>query len=331
MRLWTEFTLTTPGATLTQLTTNPGEFQVDGTGTRYKPSATGTTVSSYCITDNNTNTSSYSSDMGGNAGCGSFRINGTGSTFAFTLDYNSVHGVTSPGSPTTEFERLNNLTTDDTFIVSVSLTDDYGSAPASYDTAATYHTVGDLFMGSGVTPDALNALTPTRDAAGDTETSSAFRALPAGAAMPGAVGSSYSVSVPVTASAAGKVCGWVDWNANGTYDTAERQCATFASGTANKTLTWTVPAGFTSSATWLRLRASYDTTGVENPVGALNSGEVEDYQLGVALTVDNPTLANTGMSDYSTLIIVSAMVAMAGGATYLASLATAGPRRRTGK
>jgi hypothetical protein len=328
MRLWTEFTLTTPGATLTQLTTNPGEFQVDGTGTHYKPSGNGTTVSSYCITGNNTNTSSYSSDMGGNAGCGSFRINGTGSTFTFTLDYNSVHGVTSPASPTTEFERLNNLTTDDTFIVSVSLTDDYGSAPASYDTSATYHTVGDLFMGAGVTPDALAALTPARDATGDTEASSTFRALPAGAPMPGAVGSNYSVTVPVTATAAGKVCGWVDWNNNGTYETAERQCATFASGTANKTLTWAVPVGFNATATWMRLRASYDTTGVESPVGPLNSGEVEDYQLGVALAVDSPTLANTGMRDSSGLIVVAAMIAMAGGATYLASMATSRPRRR---
>ncbi len=288
MRLWTEFTLTTPGATLTQLSTNPGEFQVDGTGKRYKPNGTGTTVSSYCITGNNSNTSNFSSDMGGNAGCGSFRINGTGSTFTFTLDYNSVNGVTGPGSPTTEFERLTNLTTDDTFIVSVSLAQDYGSAPASYDTASTYHTVGDLFMGTAVTADALAALTPARDSDGDTEVSSAYRALPAGATMPGAVGSSYSATVPITSSAAGKICGWIDWDNSGTYETGERQCATFASGTANKTLTWQVPVGFTPSATWMRLRASYDTTGVETPVGALGSGEVEDYQLGVALTLDTP-------------------------------------------
>ena len=288
MRLWTEFTLTTPGATLTQLSTNPGEFQVDGTGKRYKPSGTGATVSAYCITGNNSNTSNFSSDMGGNAGCGSFRINGTGSTFTFTLDYNSVNGVTGPASPTTEFERLTNLTTDDTFIVSVSLAQDYGSAPASYDTAPTYHTVGDLFMGTAVTADALTALTPARDAGGDTETSSAYRALPAGASMPGAVGSSYSATVPITATAAGKICGWVDWDSSGTYETGERRCETFAAGTANKTLTWQVPVGFTPTATWMRLRVSYDTTGVEVPVGALNSGEVEDYQLGVALTLDAP-------------------------------------------
>jgi hypothetical protein len=78
----------------------------------------------------------------------------------------------------------------------------------------------------------------------------------------------------------------------------------------------------------MRLRASYDTTGVESPVGPLNSGEVEDYQLGVALAVDSPTLANTGMRDSSGLIIVAAMIAMAGGATYLASMATSRPRRR---
>jgi CshA-type fibril repeat protein len=289
MRLWTEFTLTTPGATLTQLTTNPGEFEVDVTGKRYKPSGTGATVSSYCITGNNSNTSEFSSDMGGNAGCGSFRINGTGSTFTFQLDYNSVNGVTAASTPTTEFERLNNLTTDDTFIVSVSLSQDYGSAPASYDTAPTYHSIGDLYIGGGVTADALAALTPARDPAGDNETNAAFKALPSGADMPGAIGSTYSISVPVTASAAGKVCGWVDWDVSGTYDSSERVCETFASGTANKTLSWTVPVGFVpTTPTWLRLRASYDTTGVESPVGALNSGEIEDYELAVAQVVNNP-------------------------------------------
>jgi LPXTG-motif cell wall-anchored protein len=44
--------------------------------------------------------------------------------------------------------------------------------------------------------------------------------------------------------------------------------------------------------------------------------------------VDSPTLANTGMRDSSGLIIVAAMIAMAGGATYLASMATSRPRRR---
>ena len=345
MRLWTEFTLTTPGATLTQLTTNPGEFGLDATGKRYKPSGTGESVSAYCITDNNSNTSSFSSDMGGNSGCGSFRINGTGSTFTFSLDYNSVNGVTELVSPTTDFERLTNRTTEDTFIVSVSLAQDYGSAPASYDTAATFHTVGDLFIGGGATPDALNELTPARDPAGDTESSSAFRALPAGAAMPGAVGSNYSVTFPVTGSAAGKVCGWVDWNNNGTYDSAERQCVAFASGTSNQTLTWAVPADFTGASLWMRLRASYDTVGVESPVGPLSSGEVEDYQLGVALTVDNPTvastspivsrvdsptLASTGLGDSFGLILGAVTFTLAGVVTYFASRAITIPRRRAG-
>jgi hypothetical protein len=330
MRLWTEFTLTTPGATLTQLSTNPGEFEVDGTGTRYKPSGTGSTVSSYCITGNNSDTSEYSSDMGGNSGCGSFRINGTGSTFTFTLDYNSVNGVTGPDSPSTEFERLTNLTTDDTFIVSVSLTDDYGSAPASYDPDATYHTVGDLFMGEGVTADALDVLTPTRDESGDTETSSAFRALPTGAESAGTVGSNYSVTFPVTASAAGKACGWVDWDNSGTYDSDERQCATFSSGTSDITLTWTVPAGYTTASTWMRLRASYDTTGVESPVGALNSGEVEDYELGAILVAENEeNLANTGLGGSTEAILTAGLLAVTLGAAYRLWRATPRVRRGT--
>jgi hypothetical protein len=328
MRLWTEFTLTTPGATLTQLSTNPGEFEVDETGTRYKPSGTGATVSSYCITGNNSNTSEFSSDMAGNSGCGSFRINGTGSTFSFSLDYNSFNGVTGPDSPSTEFERLTNLTTDDTFIVSVSLTDDYGSAPASFDPVATYHTVGDLYMGEGVTADALDLLTPARDELGDEESISAFRALPEGAEAAGSPGSNYSVTVPVTGSEAGKVCGWVDWDNSGTYDTAERQCATFSSGTSNKTLSWTVPVGYSATSTWMRLRASYDTSGVESPVGPLNSGEVEDYELGVVLAEDSEEdLANTGLWGSTESIATAGLLAVALGVAYRLWRATPRVRR----
>jgi hypothetical protein len=318
MRLWTEFTLTTPGATLTQLTTNPGEFEVDVTGKRYKPSGTGETVSSYCITGNNSNTSSFSSDMGGNAGCGSFRINGTGSTFSFQLDYNSVNGVTEASTPTTEFERLNNLTTDDTFIVSVSLSQDYGSAPASYDPSPTYHTVGYLFMGAGVSADALRSLTPARYATGDNETSAEFRALQAGAPTPGEAGSNYSITFPVTGSEAGKVCGWVDWNNSGTYDTGERQCEAFASGTSSKTLTWTVPATYSGDSTWLRLRASYDATGVESPVGALDSGEIEDYQVLAApgSGIVPPTAITTQSLDFSNTSMIGALALPGSSFTY---------------
>lgn len=266
MKLWTEINLTSPAnGTMTELTSNVNEFEVDSTGKKYRPTGTGSTVSSYCTTTDDANDPTNTS---GNSGCGSIRVNGTSNSFVFTLDYNSVGGVTTP---------VVNSTSDDAFMMSVSIQDDYGSGPSSYDTATTYHAVGDLFMGAGVTPDALDARTPASDATGDDEANSSFKALPSGAPSPGTIGSNYTVTVPVTASAAGKICGWVDWNGNGTYDTAERQCSTFASGASSQTLTWVVPAGAAANSSWMRLRASYDTTGVESPVGALNSGEVEDF------------------------------------------------------
>ncbi|NJL52743.1 MAG: hypothetical protein HC930_11990, partial [Hydrococcus sp. SU_1_0] len=37
----------------------------------------------------------------------------------------------------------------------------------------------------------------------------------------------------------------------------------------------------TAGNKYVRLRASYDTTGVQNPTGRLSSGEVEDYQIAI--------------------------------------------------
>jgi hypothetical protein len=290
MRLWTEFELLTPNATLQLLSTN-GVFQLDGAKKKLSP-IDPAKVSSFCHWNPNWD-----------AGCVSAQINGTGSEFTFSLDYNSVGGVTGVNG-------LTNRTTDDTFIVSVSIQDDFGSAPASYDSSATSHSVGDLQIGAGVTADAIALLNPSSDLLGDSEDSTNFKAFPVEIPTFGAPGQNFTITFPVTGSSDSKVCGWVDWNLDGTFEIGERQCADVASGTSvEKTLTWVIPAGVTESPTWLRLRASYDKVGVELPNGKLDSGEIEDYNVtfeaasngGTAeLPVDEPengepkTLAETG-------------------------------------
>ncbi|MGM9320453.1 beta strand repeat-containing protein [Deinococcus aquaticus] len=179
------------------------------------------------------------------------------------------------------------------------MNEDFGDAPASYDpTAAASHVVGDLKLGATIdaeNPDTLNgatAVTPSPNAVlagadnngtnGDGADEDAITTFPALTTADNA----YSLTVPISgASAAGRVCGWVDYNRNGVFDTGERTCATFAAGATSVTLSWTGLTGLTTGTNYVRLRASYNATGVQDPTGRLDSGEVEDYRL----TITAPT------------------------------------------
>ena len=298
MRLWTEFELLTPNATLQMLTTN-NVFELDSTNKKLAPRDP-SIVSSYCHWD-----------AQWDAGCTSLQINGTGTSFTFSLDYNSIAGVSGVNG-------LTNRTTDDTFIVSVSVQDDYGSAPSSYDPSPTSHTVGDLRLGGGVTADALQSLNASSDPAGDNETNGTFLALGSTPPTFASPGETYSIRFPVSATRSGKVCGWVDWNVNGTFDPDERQCTTFASGSSvQKTLNWVIPVGVTTAPTWLRLRASYDTVGVESASGRLDSGEIEDYNISFAATPPSNSqsgenLASTGFSNSRNMAFGFGMIILGG-------------------
>lgn len=255
MNLWTEFELTSPNASLALLTSN-NRLVIDNSGKKIlpNPAVQQGALDADC------------SWSGWKAGCGSVQIIGTGSTFTFRMDYNSRWGVT--GNPMG----------DDTFIVTVAVQDDYGSAPTTYDTATTTNVVGDLFLGSGVTADALQTLNAS-SADGDDELTSSFKAFPSGLPNPDVPGSAYSLTFPVTSGAAGQVCGWVDWNANGFFDSNEEVCAALSAGTANVTLTWTIPQGAATSTSWARLRAAYQTSGQLPAAGPLDSGETEDFTI----------------------------------------------------
>jgi hypothetical protein len=254
MQIWTELELATPSTTMTLLNSN-GNLQVTNSGTYLKPVGQ---AAAQCVTPN---VSGYT------AGCGSIRVNGTGTSFTFKVHYNTASG------------NANNQLADDLFMFTVALYDDYGSAPASYDTSITSNMLSDLYIGGGVTADALDVMNASRDANGDVETSSTNKAYASGVPNPGAAGSTYALSVPVTGTAAGKLCGWIDWDGSGTFsDSTERQCTDIAAGTATKTLSWTVPSGTTYTTSWVRLRVSYGTS-LLSAVGRIDNGEIEDYSI----------------------------------------------------
>ncbi|GAA5438017.1 hypothetical protein Daqu01_03161 [Deinococcus aquaticus] len=187
----------------------------------------------------------------------------------------------------------------DAVSLAFTVNEDFGDAPTSYDSAvAASHVVGDLKLGATIdaenpdtlnggtavasSPNAVTAGTDNNGTNGDGADEDAITTFPALTTADNA----YSLTVPISgASAAGQVCGWVDYNRNGVFDTGERACATFAAGATSVVLNWTGLTGLTTGTNYVRLRASYNTAGVEDPTGRLDSGEVEDYRL----TITAPT------------------------------------------
>lgn len=220
------------------------------------------------------------------AGCGSVRVRGTVTTVAFDVSIaGSRNGTGARGD-----------VAPDAYVVTATVDEDFGDAPASYDEgAAASHVVGSLRLGAAI--DAENATVfndpaapvapgPNAVAAGATNNGAAGDGLDDDglATVPplhaGLIGRTYTLTTAIAdAAAPGTVCGWIDFDRDGRFGTGERACATFAAGAATAALDWTVPAAFASGRTYARLRVSHDGNGVRNPTGRVDSGEVEDYMI----------------------------------------------------
>lgn len=212
------------------------------------------------------------------AGCGSVRMNGTITSVTFQLD------MLMGGSGT--------ATNVDGWNFTVSMDEDFGDAPGSYDpTAAASHIVGGFFMGTAptvenaaitnllatpVTPSPIANATASSDGADDGVTfPTLIRSL-----------SNGTIDVSVTGSG-GRLQGWIDWADDGSFATAGDQIATnVTDGGAGDTdgavngvirLAVTPPAGTTQVTTIARFRWS-PTSGL-GAIGRGTVGEVEDYEV----------------------------------------------------
>jgi uncharacterized repeat protein (TIGR01451 family) len=285
--------LTTP-ATGASLGIASGARGFTVTGNKISPD-----LASFPTSSNNIGTCTVSPSAP-EAGCGSIPVIGTVSSLSFNVDLLRNNTSGSWQSPVS-----GNWAADGIYFT-VSFDEDYGDAPASYDpTTAASHLISDLALGATIDADntsvsnggadATTAVTPSPNAVttggasnngvngdgGDEDAISTFPVLNTNS-------SSYSLTVPISgASSAGQVCGWIDLNRNNIFDNpTERACSSFASGATNTVLNWTSLSGLTAGNSYVRLRASYDTTGVQSPTGRLNSGEVEDYQIAIAKPYD---------------------------------------------
>jgi uncharacterized repeat protein (TIGR01451 family) len=82
-------------------------------------------------------------------------------------------------------------------------------------------------------------------------------------------------NISVTASAAGLLDAWVDFNANGSFEPAEQVFSSQAVTAGNNALSFTVPCSAVPGAMYSRFRLS--SAGGLSPDGMAADGEVEDY------------------------------------------------------
>ena len=85
-----------------------------------------------------------------------------------------------------------------------------------------------------------------------------------------------SLTVPVITSGNDNLYGWIDFDANGTFDADERQTVN-VTVSGNEVLNFTVPADVELVDSFVRLRICSSIESCDNPTGSSGDGEVEDH------------------------------------------------------
>ncbi|MDR6689045.1 putative repeat protein (TIGR01451 family) [Arthrobacter sp. 1088] len=269
--------LATTGLTMTKL--SGGNLSVSGNAI----TATNDNAGTRCETTTQTN-DPQPVNAQATAACGSVRINGIVTSLTFDISAVFVQ-TTSALPPYTINDAQDPNHNADNFVMAVTVPQDFGDAPASYDqNNAARADLSDVTLGANVTED--NASVANGTVSPNAGATAALDLMDDGVVLaPMVQGSTgYSTTVAISgASKPGMTCGWIDFNRNGLFDSAtERACASFVAGATSATLTWAVPAGVGAGTTYARFRIGYTTAQVQVPIGASDSGEVEDYLFTVA-------------------------------------------------
>ena len=149
---------------------------------------------------------------------------------------------------------------------------DFGDAPAPYPTLAdddgARHRLGSLFLGTTVSAEADGQ--PSTDADADDDDGVVFL----GPFVPGA-----STDVDVTASEAGTIEIWWDFDQDGVWDDpGDQQPVQQGISAGTTTYSIGVPSDAPTGDTYMRARI---TTVLTSPTGAAPDGEVQDYKITV--------------------------------------------------
>lgn len=177
-------------------------------------------------------------------------------------------------------------------------TNDYGDAPASYDspTPASHVATGPML---GATRDAettkgngfagtFNGTQDDTTNTGSADDEDGVASFPTTSTSAGV----YTVSVAYNnnTGANARLCGWINFdnininNANFTNSDAVRVCATVEQGSGTTPLAFTVPTGARdrTGSFYARFRIASVASEAEAPTGLANNGEVEDYLINIS-------------------------------------------------
>jgi Ca2+-binding RTX toxin-like protein len=171
----------------------------------------------------------------------------------------------------------------DTLTFIIEVTDvaelDFGDAPDTYGTLlasdGARHVAGTLRLGAAVETDADGQ--PGVAANGD-DTSGVDDED--GVTLPSSLVARVGATIVVSASQAGYLDAWIDYNRNGQFDPAEQIASSLPVVAGSNSLTIDVPAGVVAGASYARFRLS--SAGGLGPMGAAADGEVEDYAVQLA-------------------------------------------------
>jgi CshA-type fibril repeat protein len=219
------------------------------------------------------------------AACGSVKVNGIAKSIAFDLTAVFTKNSTLPA--------FNTPSSGDAFSLVASVGEDFGDAPTAY--GAAWSVLGDLRLGDDATEDNATVANGTVGPVAQDQADDGVTLKPLAT-----MAKSYSAAVALSgASKSGHVCGWIDLDKSGKFEPAERACATFASGQSAATLTWSALPKLTAGTTYARVRVGYTAGQVEKPVGAADSGEVEDYPIVIAPPPPPIALDDTATTPYN--------------------------------
>ena len=184
---------------------------------------------------------------------------------------------------------------------------DFGDAPAPYPTLLTNNGPHHLFPALALRvslgrlidaePNGQPNATATGDDINNLDDEDGVSSFPTASTNDG----QYTVSVAYTNNTGSdaRLCGWVDFDKGGTFDTDERACITVSSGSGNQNLVFAVPVGDrgNTGTFFARFRVASTASQAETPTGLATNGEVEDYQ--VTITTLPITLASldSGLTD----------------------------------
>ena len=173
---------------------------------------------------------------------------------------------------------------------------DYGDAPASYNVSRTTSGAGHIIetnangivtlkLGNLVDAEAdgVASVSATSDNTTGQNDEDGVSLFPTIQGTNNLSLTNYTVTVALNNStgATANLCGWIDWNNNGTFDAGESICVTVPNGATSAQLIWpsVTLTGVTGGTTdtYARFRITTDALASNSANGAASNGEVEDY------------------------------------------------------